>query len=96
MIFSRLAEKGFTAEQVLDFTPHITRIYLADEASLLRGDDLHREHEIREKLNFYKGKRLLTMKYQKELDEHLAKTGESRKQINERTKMMIVERISNG
>lgn len=96
MIFNRLAEKGFTTEQVLDFTPHVTRIVLADESSIQKSDDLARENAIRANLKLYEGRRLLTMKYQKELDEHLEKTAQERHKLVERMKQMIVAEISNG
>ena len=82
-------------DEVLDLPRQITRTYLASPASLEKTDT-HIEDEIRRNLEGYKFSRLLTMKFQKQLDEHIQKTGSRRKEIDELTQKAIIQRITHG
>lgn len=73
----------------------MTRLYLMDEEQV-SVSDRRTEADLRDKLEYYKDKRLLRDKFQRQLDEHLAKTGRSEAQIVETLQRMIAGRISNG
>lgn len=97
MIFNRLAEKcGFTKEDVLDLTPLQTRFYMSDTESLIKDDDDLKETEIRAKIKLYEGRRLLTMKYQAVLEDHIRRVGDKGKEFSEAVKQRIIERLSYG
>lgn len=95
MIFRSLAEFGFSRDDVLDQTPGLTHIYLSDIKALDNTDERH-EASIRRNLEFYKDKRLLRMKYEKALEQHLEKTKQNRSQGNQTMKKWIIDKVSNG
>lgn len=82
-------------DQVLDLPRSITAVYLKEEKQLLKTDEF-KEAEIRHNLKYYENQRLLRMKYQKELDEHLAKTGNKQQKQSELIKRLMLKKIANG
>lgn len=95
MIFRSLAEFGFSREDVLDQTPHLTHIYMSD-VKVLDNTDERQEARLRANLDFYKDKRLLRMKYEKALERHLEKVGTSQSDGSQAMKKWIIDKVRNG
>lgn len=83
-------------DDVLDMTPRQTADAMNDPEHIAKDDDDLKEMEIRENLKLYEGKRLLTRKYERQLEEHKKKTGDKDRQFKEEFKRRIVASISNG